>query len=54
MNTFAFPTMSPEQFECIWSFPWHVWKGGGDKHGSYTIFLNGVRMAFPVSYYVFR
>ncbi|QSS99792.1 competence protein ComK [Pontibacillus sp. ALD_SL1] len=52
LNIFAFPTMSPEQFGCIWIFPWHVWKKGGDKHGSYIIFLNGDRMDFPVSYYV--
>lgn len=48
----ACPTLSPEQFECMWIFPWHVIHKGGDSKSSFVIFRNGTRLDLKVSYHV--
>ncbi|MCD5324115.1 MULTISPECIES: competence protein ComK [Pontibacillus] len=54
LNIFACPTASPEQFGCMWIFPWHIADKGGDKSSSYVIFHNGTRIDLPVSFYVLQ
>lgn len=47
---FAFPTTSPEQFDCIWLFPTHIQSTKMTKEGNVLItFHNHQQLSLPLS-----
>jgi len=51
LNLFAFPTVSPTQFSCIWVFPKHI--KSKKTHGKHVqvAFHNNEKLILPISTY---
>lgn len=52
-NIYAFPTTSPDKFDCIWIFVTHIQEIVSiDKHNTLIRFKNSEKIIVPVSNYI--